>query len=227
MRVSHGRLLCDEPGLTLRQVSSYCLSVELAGGTTRAWTATEVDILEAVKSCCERWGIEKVTVDDIAKQSAVSRATLYRVFPGGRDVIFEALRVYELDHFFAVLRTSIEGAATLEDLLVSAVTCATIELNNDEHLAIMLASEPGAVVGELTVEGLPRIARVASAYLVPFVNQFLPLEQSHMLIDVVVRLVISYFLSPADFVDLTDEDSARAFLTPFVPSELLPNPQID
>jgi AcrR family transcriptional regulator len=192
----------------------------------RVWTPTEVDVLEAVKSCCERWGAEKVTADDIAQESGVSRATLYRIFPGGKDVIFEALRVYELDHLFAVLSIKIEGAATLEDLLVRAVTCATVELRNDQHLAIMLASEPGAVVSELTVDGLPRIARVASAYLVPFVDRFLPPEQSRSLIDLVVRLVISYFLAPAEFVDLGDEASARSFLAPFVPPELSSNSQL-
>ena len=192
---------------------------------TRVWTHTEVDVLEAVKSCCERWGAEKVTADDIAQESGVSRATLYRIFPGGKDVMFEALRVYELDHLFAVLSGRIEGAATLEDLLVRAVTCATVELRNDQHLAIMLASEPGAVVSELTVEGLPRITRVASAYLIPFVDRFLPPEQSRSLIDVVVRLVISYFLAPVEFVDLGNEASARAFLAPFVPPELSSNSQ--
>ena len=192
----------------------------------RVWTPTEVDVLEAVKSCCERWGAEKVTADDIAQESGVSRATLYRIFPGGKDVIFEALRVYELDHLFAVLSNKIEGATTLEDLLVRAVTCATVELRNDQHLAIMLASEPGAVVSELTVDGLPRIARVASAYLVPFVDRFLPPEQSRSLIDLVVRLVISYFLAPAEFVDLGDEASARSFLAPFVPPELSSNSQL-
>lgn len=187
----------------------------------REWTHTEIGVLEAVKTCCERWGIEKVTADDIAKQSGVSRATLYRMFPGGKDAIYESLRVYELDEFFAVLLTRIDGARTLEDLLVRAVTCATVELRKDEHLAIMMASEPGAVVSELTVDGLPRIVGVASAYLVPFVERFLPRDQARSLIDVVVRLVISYFLSPADFVDLSNADSAREFLAPFVPSELL------
>lgn len=206
--------------MTVRRFSSYCLRVVEAGSLARAWSPAEVDVLDAVKTCCERWGIAKVTVDDIARQSDVSRATLYRMFPGGRDVIFEALRVYELDHLFGVLLAKIDGARSLEDLLVSAITCATIELRNNQHLAIMLASEPGAVVGELTVEGLPRILRVSSSYLAPFVDRFLPPAQARSLIDVVVRLVISYFLSPAESVDLGDEDSARAFLAPFVPPEL-------
>jgi len=188
-----------------------------AGLGRRAWAPAEVAVLDAVKRCCERWGIDKVTIDDVARESGVSRATMYRTFPGGRDVIFEAHRVYELDKFFTRLLHQIEGASSLEDLLVRTVTCATRELRGDDHLALMLASEPGAVLGELTVEGLPRIIRVATAYLIPFADEFLPRPQSRALIDIVARLVISYFLAPSPVVDFGDEQSARQFLRPFLP----------
>ena len=78
-------------------------------------------VLDATKRCCERWGATKVTIDDIAVASGISRATIYRLFPGGKDVLFEALRVRELEDFFAVLRARVEGAADLEDLLVRTV----------------------------------------------------------------------------------------------------------
>lgn len=180
-------------------------------------TTAELRVLAAVKTCCERWGIEKTNVDDIAREAGVSRATLYRLFPGGRDVLFEAHRVHELDQFFQRLLTRIDGASTLEELLVRTVTCATRELRDDEHLALMLGSEPGAILSQLTVDGLPRIVRVATAYLVPFVDEYLPRAQSRALIDVVARLVISYFLAPSPIVDFGDETSARTFLRPFLP----------
>ena len=49
-------------------------------------------VLDAALDCCERWGRSKTTVDDIATEAGISRATLYRMFPGGRDNLFEALR---------------------------------------------------------------------------------------------------------------------------------------
>ena len=52
----------------------------------------EQRVLDAAKSCCERWGLAKVTIEDIANEAGVSRATLYRMFPGGKDVLYEALR---------------------------------------------------------------------------------------------------------------------------------------
>ena len=202
------------------ETETVFLSQFVVGGSgRREWTDTEVRVIDAVATCFERWGIDKVTIDDIAKQSGISRATLYRMFPGGRDVIFDAHRVYELDRFFSVLLDRIAGSSTLEDLLVRAVTCATNELRDDEHLAVMLASEPGAMLSELTVEGMPRITHVAATYLVPFVEEFLPRAQARALIDLVARLVISYFLSPSDHVDLGDEREARAFLAAFIPPE--------
>jgi AcrR family transcriptional regulator len=176
----------------------------------------ESRVLDAAKSCCERWGYEKVTIDDIAASARVSRATIYRMFPGGKDVLFEALRVRELEEFFALLLSRVEGATTLEDLLVRAVVAATQELRADEHLALMLASEPGRTISQLTVEGLPRIIRFATAFLAPLAEPYLGREPARAVIDVLARLTISYFLAPSDRVDLGDETSARAFLAPFL-----------
>jgi AcrR family transcriptional regulator len=176
----------------------------------------EMRVLDAAKSCCERWGFEKVTIDDIAAAARVSRATIYRMFPGGKDVLFEALRVRELECFFALLLSRVEGATTLEDLLVRAVVAATQELRADEHLALMLASEPGRTLSQLTVEGLPRIIRFANAFLAPLAEPYLDREQSRAVIDVLARLTLSYFLAPSDTVDLGDPESARSLLVPIL-----------
>lgn len=185
----------------------------------REWTPVELTVLDAVRECCERWGVDKTTIDDIAKVSRVSRATLYRMFPGGRDVLFEAHRVRELDDFFFRLLEGIGNADTLHDLLARTISVAMRELSGDEHLATMLASAPGEVISEMTVDGLPRIIRVATTYLLALVDPFLPRAEARQLIDVTVRLVISYFLTPNDDLDLRDEAVAHAFVAPFLPAE--------
>lgn len=173
---------------------------------------TESRVLDATKRCCERWGIEKVTIDDIAAEAGVSRATLYRMFPGGKDVLFDALRVRELEDFFTRLTEQLQGADELEEILVRTVVFATRDLRADEHLALMLAVEPGDTLSQLTVQGLPRIIRMASLFIVPLVEPFLGRVTSGKLVDVLARLVISYFLAPSEHVDLGDEASARSFI---------------
>jgi AcrR family transcriptional regulator len=175
---------------------------------------SEERILDAAKRCCERWGVSKVTIDDIAIASGVSRATLYRLFPGGKEILFEALRVRELTDFFDRLTAEAAGVDDFEDLIVCLVVSATRELRADEHLAIMLGSEPGEVLGQLTVEGLPRTIRVATEYLTPLVRSHLTAGEAAMVIDILVRMTISYFLAPSDTIDLGDPDSARHFIQP-------------
>ncbi len=170
----------------------------------------------------------KVTVDDIAAASGVSRATLYRLFPGGKDVLFDALHARERAEFFDTLTAEIGDTDDLEELVVRLVVRATCELRDDAHLAIMLASEPGAVLSELTVDGMPQIIRVANDYLGPILKPFLDPEHAEPLIDLLVRITISYFLAPSDHVDLGDPESARTFLRPGLtvlrPAVRRPNP---
>ena len=127
-------------------------------------------------------------------------------------------RVRELEDFFTRLNGHLAGATDLEDFLVRTVVAATDEMRHDEHLALMLASEPGDTLSQLTVEGLPRIIRMASLFLAPQVEPYLDRQRAARLVDLLARLVISYFLAPSDHVDLGDPDSARTFVS----SHILP-----
>lgn len=178
--------------------------------------SVERRVLDAAKLCCEKWGLAKVTIDDIATEAGVSRASLYRLFPGGKEVLFDALRLQEVEDFFTRLSGHLDGAVGLEELLVRTVVAATKELRADQHLALMLASEPGETLGQLTVDGLPRIMRVATIFLVPLVDPYLPRRESAALVELLSRLVISYFLAPSDHVDLGDTESARIFINTFI-----------
>lgn len=175
-------------------------------------------MLDAARSCCERWGRTKTTVDDIAAEAGISRATLYRMFPGGRDNLFEALRRQETEDFFVTLSESLTGATSLEDLIVRSVVNATQALRDDEHLRVMLASEPGAVVHDLTVEGLPVILRVGTDFLTPWFAPHIGEDRSAELAEWLSRVVISYFLAPSTYHDLADQESA----TDFVKRHVLP-----
>jgi AcrR family transcriptional regulator len=179
-------------------------------------TDVENRVLDAVLECSRRWGFTRMTIDDIVESSGVSRATVYRMFPGGKDVLFEALRVRELAAFFSALEAELIDAVDLEEVLVRSLVTATRRLRDDEHLAVMLASEPGETLSDLTVDGLPRIIRMASETLAPWVAPHLDPEAARTLIDVLVRLTISYFLAPSDHADLADPERARSLLAPML-----------
>jgi AcrR family transcriptional regulator len=176
-------------------------------------------ILEAARACCERWGFTKVTIEDIAAAAGVSRATLYRLFPGGKDVLFEAMRARERNDFFTELMADVAGADELEDVLVRCVVSATRQLRADEHIAAMLATSPGETITQLTVAGFPQTIAVAVPFLMPLVERFLPQQECEELVELLARLVISYFLAPSKHVDLGDPTSAEQFIrTHIVPA---------
>ena len=177
-----------------------------------SFTEVESRVLDATKLAIEKWGVSRFTVSDVCDLANVSRATVYRMFPGGKEVLLEALHVRSLDEFFTTLLARADGAKSLEDLLVRCIVSATSELRNDQHLAMMLATEPGTTLMQFTIDGLSRIVRVAASYLAPLVADFLPKREAYALVEVLARLVISYFLTPSDRYDFTNEASVAKFL---------------
>jgi len=176
----------------------------------------EAAIFSAVDSCVAQWGWDKVTMDDICVTAGVSRATVYRLFPGGRDVLFEAVRLSKLEDFFTAMRAHVEGSESLEELLVRCIVIASSELQHDEHLAMMLATAPGETLGDLTVSGLDRIVRVATAFITPLTDDFIPAAEAAHIVDVMCRLVISYYLSPSPTLVFSNEDATRTFVRTFL-----------
>ncbi|MFZ9889412.1 MAG: TetR/AcrR family transcriptional regulator, partial [Myxococcota bacterium] len=87
----------------------------------RVLTRDETRVLDATRACIDELGLARVTVEDIVARSGLSRATIYRLFPGGREVLFEAMRVRELEVFFEKLRNEAEGATDLGDLLARCI----------------------------------------------------------------------------------------------------------
>lgn len=188
------------------------------GSATPPVGPLEDAILDALRDCVETWGLAKVTVDDVCTRAGVSRATLYRVFPGGRDVMFEALRQRELRQFFAIVRAHVDAAENLEDLLVRTIVVSATELARDEELASMLAAEPGETLGQLTVDGVPRIVGVATEFFTPLASRFVDVHTAADIAEIVTRLVISNFLAPSARFDFTDEESTRRLIRTFLPA---------
>lgn len=183
---------------------------------TTSYSEAELSVLDATSRCVELLGFGKVTMDHICAESNVSRATIYRMFPGGRDVLFEAVRVRSLADFFTVLRAHAEGADSLEEVLVRCITVAYAELTADQQLGTMLATEPGETLGDLTVNGVSRIVRVATEFMTPLLSPFLPSTQAEEVVEVMCRLVISAFLAPSPLLDFSNEQVVRRFVETYL-----------
>lgn len=195
-----------------------------ARSTGRAPVRTVEDrVLDGARACIMRWGESKVTVDDIVRECGVSRATIYRLFPGGRDVLFEALRGREISAFFATLDGAVSVATNLDDVVVAGIAAATTAMRADEGLVAMLATEPDSMLRLLTADGLPGILQIARITMLPHLHRYVSTDAAERLIDVVVRLTISYYLVPNVDIDLTEPDQVRDLVAGFLQAVVRPD----
>lgn len=183
----------------------------------RAAPGLEARLVEAMLDCIGRWGVAKTTADDIARAAGVSRATLYRVFPGGKEVAFEALLRHETARFFEQVTDRLDEADTLEDLLVVGALEAAAFLRDHEALGYVLRHEPERVVPALAFHRPDRAIALATGFVAPQLGRFLPAgDRTADDAELVVRLLLSYALSPSPTVDLSDPMSVRRFVRAYV-----------
>jgi AcrR family transcriptional regulator len=109
------------------------------------------------------------TIEDIAKESGISRATIYRHFPGGRDALLRAAVGREMDRFFLGLAAAAEGAPDFVHALATGLVYARHEILNHTVLQRMLRHEPDRLLPLLTVES-NRVTPLITAYLAPLLT---------------------------------------------------------
>ena len=176
-------------------------------------------IVDAVLDCVARWGLAKTTADDIARAAGVSRATLYRAFPGGKDVMFDAAMRREAARFFLTITDQLEAAEDLEALLVVGITGAARFLSGHEALRYVLAHEPERVLPAFTFDRLARTLEVATAFAAPHLERFVgdPSRAADGA-ELLVRVLLSYATNPSAALALTDAAEvarfARTYLAP-------------
>jgi AcrR family transcriptional regulator len=184
------------------------------GGDDRS--STRVRIVDAALGCLALQGSAKTTVDDIARASGLSRATLYRTFPGGRDDVLEAVVDTEVARLFSALAVAMGEATDLEDVLVAGMSEAAQRLSSHRALAYMLQHEPGVILPHLTFADLDRILMVAGDFAAPFFARWLEPDQASRAAEWAVRIVLAYVADPAPGTDLADPDDTRALVRRFV-----------
>ena len=116
-----------------------------------------------------RRGIAKTTVEDVAREAGLSRATVYRTFPGGRDELVDATVAWATLDFFAKLYDRIQGAASLEEVMERGIMFAHRSILEHEVLQRVMQTEPDKLLPALTVESnriRAGIADVLAPYLV-------------------------------------------------------------
>ena len=178
---------------------------------------TRQRIVEAAYACVARRGVAKTTIEDVAREAAMSRATVYRAFPGGRDEVINATVAWATLDFFGRLYDHIRTSASLEEMMERGIMFAHRSIVEHEVLQRVMQTEPDKLLPILTVES-NRIRDGIATVLAPYLEQrgLAPGVDPGGAADFLARMVLSYISAPGRW-DLGDPDQVARL----VRSELL------
>jgi AcrR family transcriptional regulator len=163
-------------------------------------------VLAATVACAGRVGLARLTVEDVAVQAGVSRATVYRWFPGGRDQLIDESITWEVGRFLARLAAVVDDAPDFPSRLSTALVFAHRAIEDHDVLQRLLRTEPGGILPPLR-DTAPLMIAVLRDYLRPYVES----ERLRAGVDpddaaeYLARMILSFIASPGRW-DLDDPD---------------------
>ncbi len=180
-------------------------------------------ILDAALRSFETYGPRRTTMDDVARESGLGRATIYRRFPTKGDLVTGVL-LREARRFFAELDEAVAALPTLEERLVEGFAVA-LRISREQRLVNrLLVVEPELILPHSTVKAGPLLA-AARGYIAGRLRTAQRLGAApagvdpEVVAEILVRLTHSLVLTPEGHIPLDDEGArsfARRYLLPMV-----------
>ena len=158
-------------------------------------TSQRERILEAAYRRVAQDGMARTTMEDVARDANVSRPTLYRQFPGGKDALFAEVVAWEAARFIDELTRAVAGHTGLADVLEELVVVGAQRIEEHSVLQKILHTEPERLLPILVLQGDLLIAAVRR-----FVHSAGVDEERA---DYIARLFLSLLGAPGCW-DLTD-----------------------
>jgi AcrR family transcriptional regulator len=181
---------------------------------------TRERILDATLAQAAAVGIERVTVEEVARRSGLGRMTVYRRF-ARRDDLIEALVVRETRSFLDAVSAGINSAGD-DDPVAEAFVAAVTFAREHPLLKRLSHADPGAVTEALAAHDAI-VLTMGTAYIAERIQggaQGRPSRRVRWVADLLARLFWTFLAIPPTDPDVTDDSELRAFardiLTPLI-----------
>ena len=206
-------------------MEAYCLRVmgAIAESERRTAATGPERVADAALACIADHGVRAVTVERIAVEAGVSRASVYRWFPGGRSDVLLAAGALEMARFFAELEPRLASADTLDDVLAEGLSTTVTFLRGSKPLQALLEHEPELVLPHLAFDRMGTAFEVAAEVAMHHVHRFLGDPDARRAVELVARLALSHTMSPTADLDMADVAVARRLVHRFVTPGLVPS----
>lgn len=177
---------------------------------------TTTRVLDAAYELFGRVGIQRTSMEDVARRAGVSRQTVYR-HVANRDALVEQVLQREFQRHVRHYLDAIAAAGTPADRVIDGYLTTLQAIRGNPLLRELLPVELDTLVRSMAgrAEHVLGMARL-------FIAQLLYIERAsggiaqhvdvELVADVMVRLAVSYILLPSDVVDLDDPAATREML---------------
>ena len=152
-------------------------------------------VVEGALRAIARFGLTKLTVDDVAREAGISRATLYRYFPG-RGAVLAAVVQSETERLQRGLDEALVDVTGLSEALSAVAGFGARTFVGHEALQHLLTTEPGTVLPHLCFTGADTLLGVAADRIAPHLCRFMGPLEARRTGEWLARIVLSYGLAP-------------------------------
>ncbi|MDZ7674868.1 MAG: TetR family transcriptional regulator [Acidimicrobiales bacterium] len=175
-------------------------------------------VLAAASGLLLERGLAGLEVDQVAERSGVGRSTVYRRFDD-RNGLLTATVAHEARRFLALLAGSVAEIDDTEEQVVAAFALG-LRLVRDGDFGSLLRSEP-LLLQLLTVDSGPIVAAARDQLVAEAARREPGVDPARGAgaAEMLIRLAISFVLSPATALDLRDKEieaSVRRHIAPLV-----------
>ncbi|MBO2450136.1 TetR/AcrR family transcriptional regulator [Actinomadura barringtoniae] len=218
-----------EPGLPFLASESlleraYTDAVERVGDDDE----TRTRVLDGAYEQFCRMGIQRSTMEDVARRAGVSRITVYRRF-ATKDALVEQVVGREFRRYFDQFLVDIRQAETAADRVVLGFVSSLRAIRGNPLIGGLITTEPDLLVSSLINDGGRTVATVRQ-----FVAGQLRFEQragnvsadldvDHVA-EMMVRISASFLAIPSHLIDLDDDEQLAALARRFLVPMLEPQP---
>lgn len=208
------------PGAESLLARAYLDAVEQVGEADEI----RVRVLDAAYEQFCRMGVQRSTMEDVAKRAGLSRITVYRRF-ATKDTLVEHVVRREYRRYFDRFLAEIKQAGTVADRVVLGFVSSLRAIRGNPLIGGLIAAEPGLLASSMITDDGRTLATVRE-----FVAGQLRREQhagnvraeldADVVAELMVRVSASFLAIPSLVVDLDDEEQlaalARRYLVPLL-----------
>lgn len=171
-------------------------------------------VLDATSALMQRYGMRRWSMDDVAEQAGVGRATLYRRFDG-RDDLVQATLARDVRRFFGAISDAVESLPYIDDKVLEGFLVG-LRLVRGSLISALIESEPAAAISLLRDKRVLALARTSlvERYQSMTGRRLSPAERgdTELVAEALLRLGVSFVLLEDSVVDFSDIEVSRRAL---------------